>query len=161
MRFLTLSTLGSCALLAACASVQERDPELVGGWGVVGVLDEENLDGFGIEYRHRPVVWNLVPMIGFSNAPIEDVSYTYAGLNYPLDLNSRWRIAPSLAAGYFDGGGGLDLGGELEFRSAFEVNYLLNKEWRLGAAFTHISNSNLYTFNPGTEAIMLSVHYLF
>ena len=151
-----------CLLLTtSCAVVQERDPELVAGWGVAGVLDERRIDGLSVEYRHYPVASNLVPMIGFAASAVDKTAYTYGGLQYPIDMGERWRLVPSLAAGYYDSKGGLSLGGQLEFRSAIEVNYLLNKEWRVGAAFTHLSNGNLYDFNPGTEAVILSLHYLF
>ena len=151
----------SLPLAPSCAAVQERDPELVGDWTVVGVLDERRIDGVGVQYRHYPLAWNLVPMVGFVGSAVNKTAYTYAGLHYPIDLGERWRLSPSFAAGYFDSKGGLALGGALEFRSGIELNYLLNKEWRLGAALTHISNGNLYDFNPGTEAFHLSLHYLF
>lgn len=158
---LRIAAAATAVLAASCAATQERDPALIAGWGVAGVLDQESVDGIGVEYRHSPVVWNLQPMIGFSGSAAEDTSYTFAGVHYPIDMGERWRLSPSLAAGYFDPGGGLSLGGQLEFRSGIEVNYLLSKEWRVGVAFTHLSNGGLYDFNPGTEAVSLSLHYLF
>lgn len=147
--------------VASCRAIQDRDPELTAGWGVVGVLDEQRVDGFSLEYRHRTVGWNLAPMVGYSRAAGEGASYAFGGLHYPIDLGSRWRLSPSLAAGYFDSKGGLALGGELEFRSGLELNYLLSEEWRVGLSFTHLSNAGLFDFNPGTEAVICSLHYLF
>jgi len=158
MRRLFLTLL---PIAASCAAAQERRNELIAGWGVAQVFDEERIDGFSLEYRHQPLALNLSPMVGYSRASGGGASLVYLGANYPVDLNDHWRLSPSFAVGYFDGGGGFNLGGELEFRSGIELNRLLGEHWRIGAALTHISNGHLYDFNPGTEALILSLHYGF
>lgn len=161
MHRLTARSLCLCATLAACHSVQEPRNELIAGWGVAQVFDEDRIDGFSLEYRHAPLLLNLSPMVGYSKAAGGGASLVYLGANYPLDLGEHWRLSPSFGVGYFDGGGGLELGGELQFRSGLELNRRLDEHWRVGAALTHVSNGNLYDFNPGTEALIVSLHYGF
>lgn len=153
--------LGLVPIVFSCRAIQERNSELIAGWGVAQVFDEERIDGFSLEYRHEPLGLNLAPTVGYSKAAGGGASLVYLGANLPLDLGEHWRLSPSFSLGYFDEGGGLDLGGELQFRSGLELNRLLGEHWRVGAALTHVSNGHLYEFNPGTEALILSLHYLF
>ena len=83
--------------------------------------------------------------------------YGYGGFLVDVFFGKRWVLTPSLAAGYYDKGNGLDLGHELEFRSSIELSYRFDNRTRLGVSFYHLSNASISDVNPGTE--VLSVVY--
>ena len=81
------------------------------------------------------------------------------GILLELPLGERWMLIPSFGGGYYDMDEGLDLGSEVEFKSALECAYRFGNEHRLGIGFGHISNGGIAERNPGTE--MLFVTYSF
>lgn len=106
---------------------------------------------FGAEYRAG---WGLSlfhPFLGIF-ATHKGSVYGYGGILADIPVGKRIFITPSAAiGGYHKGGDGRDLGGILEFRTGIEVSYRFDNDSRLGASFSHISNADIYNFNPGTE----------
>lgn len=137
-----------------------RRPELSLQGGLAGIFDETKLGTFAAEYRHSPLWRDLVPIAGVQFTNQEDTLF-YAGLQYNFHLSDRWRLSPSTAAGYYNQGDGLILGGELEFHSSIELTYRFHRGWRLGLHLSHNSNAGLFDVNPGTEilGVALSGHF--
>ncbi len=134
---------------------------------VIGIGDDE-LDGrgsgsttFQLEYHTDPVReyrWGTIS--GFVVAQVDDDSDTFvgAGLSAIRNLNEKWFFEGSLAAGYYDAGRtGVDLGGDLQFRTLIGLGYRISEKSRISIAIDHISNAGLEDFNPGREA--LTVRY--
>ena len=67
----------------------------------------------------------------------------------------RWILTPNTAVGAYLEGDGQDLGHVLEFRSGFELAYLLNDRSRLGIAVHHLSTAGIGDENPGTETALI------
>ena len=82
--------------------------------------------------------------------------YAYLGLRKNYFLSNKWNLTPSLAAGYYGQGSSKDLGSHFQFRSQLELSFNLENEKRIGISYSHISNANLATHNPGTESIVIS-----
>jgi lipid A 3-O-deacylase len=95
------------------------------------------------------------PVIG-GMATRSGTFYGYLGFRTDVPMDGRWIFSPFWGAGYYSFGGGRDLGGELEFRSGFELAYELEEGERIGLTLYHLSNAGLYERNPGSESLVLS-----
>ena len=71
---------------------------------------------------------------------------------------SKLFFTPSFGVGIYDDGSGKKLGNELQFRTSLEVSYELKNKNRMGISFSHISNANLGSKNPGVEILSFSYH---
>ncbi|MSP83535.1 MAG: acyloxyacyl hydrolase [Alphaproteobacteria bacterium] len=142
-------------VLALAGPARADDPDFLAfGAGGFDVNDDESTFQGRIEYRsdHRLLI--VRPMAGVM-ATGDAGFYGYGGVLLDLFFGRRWVMTPSFAVGGYVEGGGKDLGGILEFRSAIEIAYRLDNRARLGLAFDHISNASLYDENPGTESLVL------
>lgn len=107
-------------------------------------------------FRFQPSwVPEVSPVIG-GMATRAGTFYGYLGFRTDVPMDGRWIFSPFCGAGYYSFGGGRDLGGELEFRSGFEVAYELEEGERIGLTLYHLSNAGLYERNPGSESLVLS-----
>ncbi|MFT5486144.1 MAG: lipid A 3-O-deacylase [Paracoccaceae bacterium] len=147
-----------CAILATPFSAAADDPDFltfaVGAFDLV--QDHDQAAEFRAEYRSDKKIWIVKPFIGVMGTT-DSTFYGYGGFLVDVFFGKRWVLTPSLAAGYYDKGNGLDLGHELEFRSSIELSYRFDNRTRLGVSFYHLSNASISDVNPGTE--VLSVVY--
>tara|TARA_B100000676_G_C17649143_1_gene615633 strand:+ start:82 stop:612 length:531 start_codon:yes stop_codon:yes gene_type:complete len=104
----------------------------------------------------------LKPFLGFEYTG-DSASYIMSGIYLEDNLGelftgneSNYIFTPSFAVGYYDEGSGKKLGNDIEFRTSFELSYILKNNNRLGFSISHISNANLGDKNPGVEVISLS-----
>jgi hypothetical protein len=67
----------------------------------------------------------------------------------------RWRVVPFTGVGWYEAGDGKDLGGPVEFRSGLEVSRRVGGRSWIGLSFHHLSNSGIYSPNPGAESLLL------
>ena len=125
--------------------------------GVLGIADGEQSSRYGAEVRFgEHTSWKLIPAV--SLAWSDDGAFfvsTEARRNFWV--SERFILTPSFGVGYFDAGKVLDLGGDLEFRSALEATYCFGGDWRLGLVAFHISNAGIFAANPGTEGLALTI----
>jgi lipid A 3-O-deacylase len=127
------------------------------------VLDGVSAYEIGWELRFPPQrlrflprwVPDPTPTMGVM-ATSRGVLYPYAGLRLDFPVTGRWVASPGAAAGIYYRDHGKNLGGALEFRSHFELAYRLPEGGRLGLCFYHLSNGGLFSFNPGTESLVLT-----
>ena len=81
--------------------------------------------------------------------------YLYSGVQAEYELGFL-TITPSFAPGYYNTGGGKDLGYPLEFKSEVQMLFDLSDSSHLGMSYNHISNASLGTKNPGANSYMLN-----
>ena len=81
--------------------------------------------------------------------------YLYTGVQADYELGFL-TITPSFAPGYYNTGGGKDLGYPLEFKSEVQMSFDLSDSSHLGISYNHISNASLGTKNPGANSYMLN-----
>ena len=153
--------LGATLFLLQSQPVQAQQTaregrEVAVGIGAGDVLDSSPEFGYGAEYRFVPVWRDLRPIVGF-NATAREDWYVYAGVRYFFRISEVWRFDPTFAVGYFEPGGGIELGGSLEFRSGFELSRRMSERIRFAIGFAHLSNARIYRSNPGTETVSLSI----
>ena len=135
----------------------------IAGDFVVGLgaddLEEGSGSTFQLEYHSDPVrEYRWGTLSGFVVAQVDDDSDTFvgAGISAIRNLNEKWFFEGSLAAGYYDAGRrGLDLGGDVQFRTLIGLGYRVSDKSRISIAIDHISNAGLDDFNPGREALTI------
>lgn len=110
----------------------------------------------GMELRFAPRKWNLAPMMGLAGTD-DGVAFVYGGLRRELRLDSKWSLTPSFAGSLYDRGGGHDLGGPIEFRSALEISFQTGRRSRVGLAIYHLSNAGIHRRNPGSNSVVLTL----
>lgn len=154
--FRFFKTVVLCAILATPFTAAADDPDFltfaVGAFDLV--QDHDQAAEFRAEYRSDKKIWIVKPFIGVMGTT-DSTFYGYGGFLVDVFFGKRWVLTPSLAAGYYDKGKGLDLGHELEFRSSIELSYRFDNRTRLGVSFYHLSNASIGTDNPGTEVLSI------
>ena len=110
-------------------------------------------------YGLTPLVWRASTVSGLV-ASARGSFYLYGGLQLRFPLPHGVAASPSVAAGVYEEGGGLDLGHSLEFRSALLVEVPVSSRIRLSAVFFHLSNAGLAERNPGTEGAGLGLSFV-
>lgn len=152
-----------------------RAPYLVGFLLVAGILSADGVRlsvGFGtakvqktrgegvgaLEAVFLPLWKDLRPVVGWHQSYSGD-RYLYAGALREWILGRNWSWTFGLGAGNYHYNGGDDLGGPLEFQSRL----VLERRWasglKAGLAFMHLSNANIYRFNPGSERLLLTLSW--
>jgi hypothetical protein len=133
-----------------------REPPLWSvGAGRSGFREAPVAGLLAVTYHHRPLVGPVRPLAG-ALASGDGSAFVYGGLSCDLELPSGLGATPILTAGYYERGGGMNLGGAFEFRSGFEVYHRVGSFSRVGLSIHHISNAGLYDRNPGQETLFLS-----
>ena len=136
------------------AVAQESTDRLAFSVGGYDILDQDDpATDFRVEWRFAAKVINLFhPFLGLE-VTTDGAVYGLGGLLWDFKFDNNWFITPSLGAGIYKDGDGLDLGYGLQFRSQFEAGYEFENGHRLSGAYSHISNAGLGDRNPGTEVI--------
>lgn len=68
-------------------------------------------------------------------------------------------LGVSAGAGLFLKGDGKDLGYPLEFRTGLEAGWVFDNDWRLTAAYYHLSNAEIRPDNnPGANSLVIYLH---
>jgi len=81
--------------------------------------------------------------------------YIYTGAQAEYDLGLV-TITPSFAPGYYNSGGGKDLGHVLEFKSEVQMSLNLSETSEFGMSYNHLSNASLGKKNPGANSYMFN-----
>ena len=81
--------------------------------------------------------------------------YLYTGIQAEYELGFL-TITPSFAPGYYNEGGGKDLGHPLEFKSEVQMSFDLGDSSQMGMSYNHISNASFGTKNPGANSYMFN-----
>lgn len=152
-----LSTLLLCLGLADPAAAQDDVVVALSG-GLFDVADHQDIVELGVEIQSRPYLWELRLSYGLM-INTESAGYSFVGLRRELPLTEAWGLSIGFAAGaygFYRGGDGVDLGGELEFRTLIELFRELSPRSRLGIAGYHLSHAGINgERNPGANSIVL------
>jgi hypothetical protein len=154
---LSLALIATCASLVEAADSSWSTPRLEVSVGSLGVLDGATPLGMGVEFRSRAFgPWSLVPGAGLA-AGDDHSRYAYGNLSRDFAIGRSWTATISFGAGYFHEGSKVQLGHPLIFQSGIELGRWIERRWRIGLAFDHLSNAGLSEHNPGTEMLVLRV----
>lgn len=146
------------AYAASAANQSAQSKDYITGY--IGYFDiirhNQDTTQFGLEYRAKPLQYNIRPIVGVNITP-DSAVYGYVGLNWEAPLiDNQLYLIPNFAAGIYKKGDGKQLGGPIEFRSGIELAYQFPNSQRLGLAFNHISNASIYDHNPGSETLLVT-----
>ena len=125
--------------------------------GTFDVIDKEGDDQtslIGIEHRNTDLFRNtflgkLAPVTG-AFVTGKNSLYFYTGVEGQYDLGPM-NITPSFTPGYYEKGNGKDLGSVVEFKSEIKVGIDILRDSKLGYSYSHISNNDWGSKNPGTD----------
>ena len=125
--------------------------------GTFDVIDKEGDDQtslIGIEHRNTDLFRNtflgkIAPVSG-AFVTGKNSLYFYTGIEGQYNLGPM-NISPSFTPGYYEKGSGKELGSALEFKSEIKVGFDLLKGAKLGYSYSHISNNDWGSKNPGTD----------
>ncbi|OUX53133.1 MAG: hypothetical protein CBE47_03910 [Pelagibacteraceae bacterium TMED287] len=125
--------------------------------GQFDITDDEGDDGttlFGIEHRNTDLFRNtflgkLSPVTGAFHTG-KGSTYLYTGIEAQYNLGPL-NITPSFAPGYYEKGDGKDLGDVLEFKSELKIGLNISESSQIGYSYSHMSNNDWGTANPGSD----------
>jgi len=131
--------------------------------GTFDTIDKEGDDKstlIGIEHNNTGLFRNTFlgkfsPVTGAFISGKNSV-YLYTGVQAQYDLGPL-KVIPSFAPGYYDAGNGKDLGSVLEFKSEIKFNFNIFKDTKIGYSYSHISNNDWGTRNPGIDNKQISL----
>ena len=137
-----------------------EDQELNFYTGMFDFSDHKQASGvLGLQHQNEELFINtgkgrMSPITGaFITA--NNAFYLYTGVQYDYQIGSL-NITPSFAPGYYNTGGGKDLGSPIEFKSEIQMTLDLSNTMQFGMSYNHISNASLGDKNPGANSYMLN-----
>ncbi len=125
--------------------------------GTFDVIDKEGDDKttlIGIEHKNPDLFRDTIlgtfkPVSGAFITGNSSV-YLYTGIEGQYGLGPL-KVLPSFTPGYYEKGDGKDLGSVLEFKSEIKVGLNIFENSKLSYSYSHISNNDWGTSNPGTD----------
>ena len=145
------------AALAGTGPARADDPAYFAfsaAWFDVYHQDDDALEA-RIEYRSDKKFGIFKPFGGLM-ATSDLAVYGFAGILVDVYLGRRLVVTPSLAGGLYADGDGKDLGFPVQFRSQLEIAYRFENRARLGLSYSHLSNADLDSENPGAESLAIT-----
>lgn len=136
----------------------ENDIALGAGWFDIDRGDSNEAANFLAEWRGSYFFYNLRPVVG-GTANTDGGLYGYAGFQYDWEFVPHWILTPGLDVGLWRRGSSIDLGGPVEFHESMELDYRFDDNIRAGIEASHTSNADMYSNNPGADAIMFVVSF--
>jgi hypothetical protein len=169
--FLAVAALVAAALAARPAAAQSwlgspwlgspgEPPRLELGGGAFDVTpnsghpDSKTTGLFRGEYHFGDLLWIISPMAGVE-VSTRGSTYVYGGFGFDINFAPNWVLTPNGAIGWYQRGGGTNLGSTTEFRTGAELDYKFPDQSRLGLTVHHISNAGIGKYNPGEQEVML------
>jgi lipid A 3-O-deacylase len=123
------------------------------GLSYFGVGERERVLSLDLGYRPGLTLpWGVRLQVG-GVVTTEGSAYGYGGLVRPLPIVSGLVVTPTLGAGAYHRGHGVDLGSVLEFRSGISLGWEVARGQRISVHLYHLSNAGLGNRNPGVEAL--------
>ena len=135
----------------------EENNELSFYTGTFDLIDKEGDDKttlFGVEHKNPDLFRNTLlgkfsPVSGGFMTGNSSV-YLYTGIEGQYGLGPL-KILPSFTPGFYEKGGGKDLGSALEFKSEIKIGFDIFENSKIGYSYSHISNNDWGETNPGTD----------
>lgn len=136
----------------------EEPVSLAFSGGVSNFNKSEKWVEIGFEHRRPIQVWGLTVAAGLTVTD-DRAAWIFGGLRRDFMVVGPWVVTPAFAIALYEQGGGKDLGGTLEFRSAVEIGYRWPSQQRLAFGIYHLSNAGIYDRNPGMNSLILTYSF--
>ena len=137
------------------ANSEEKNTEYSFYSGKFDFSDEGKVTSvIGIQHQNEELnrdtfLGNLSPVTGVMFMQ-NSASYIYTGVQAQYKLG-KLNFNPSFTPGLYGQGNGKDLGSVLEFKSEVKLGFDLFENSELSYSYSHISNNDWGTTNPGTD----------
>ena len=157
MKFKFIIALFTVFLTFSFVKAEEKNAEYSFYTGTFDLIDEEGDDKtslFGVEHKNPDLfrdtfLGKFKPVTGAFMTGNSSV-YFYTGVEGQYGIGPI-KILPSFAPGYYEKGGGKDLGNVLEFKSEVKFGLDIFENSKLSYSYSHISNNDWGDTNPGTD----------
>ena len=157
MKFKLIIILISSLLILSHVKADQSDTDISVYTGTFDVLDKEGDDQttlFGLEHKNPNLfrdtfLGKFKPITGAFMTGDSSL-YFYTGVEGQYGIGPL-KILPSFAPGYYEKGDGKDLGSVLEFKSEIKVGLDIFENSKLSYSYSHISNNDWGTSNPGVD----------
>ena len=144
-------------LIFSSLNAQASEKELSFYTGMFDITDEigdDETNLFGLEHKNPNLFRNTFlgkfsPVSGGFMTGNSSI-YLYTGVEAQYGLGPL-KILPSFTPGYYEKGGGKDLGSVLEFKSEIKIGFDIFENSKLGYSYSHISNNDWGEKNPGSD----------
>jgi hypothetical protein len=157
MKFKFIIALFTVFLTFSFVKAEEKNAEYSFYTGTFDLIDKEGDDKtslFGVEHKNPDLfrdtfLGKFKPVTGAFMTGNSSV-YFYTGVEGQYGIGPI-KILPSFAPGYYEKGGGKDLGNVLEFKSEVKFGLDIFENSKLSYSYSHISNNDWGDTNPGTD----------
>ena len=154
MKLLKLYLLLSLLLFFTPVKSENEYTFYVGIFDTIDKEGDEKATLYGFEHNN-PILFRETFIGKFSPITggfVTDKSsiYLYTGVQAEYEVGPL-SIVPSFAPGYYEAGDGKDLGMALEFKSEIKLSFDIFQDSKIGYSYSHISNNDWGTINPGTN----------
>ena len=145
---------------SADEEINKNETELNFFTGMFDFSDDKQASGLlGLQHQNdelfrKSFLGKLSPISG-GFLTEKNAIYLYTGVQAEYELGFL-KITPSFAPGYYNYGGGKDLGCPLEFKTEVQMSFNISDSAHLGMSYNHISNASLGDKNPGANSYMLN-----
>ena len=140
-----------CATGKGCLGRTDQAPRLSVSLGRIierqASSGEEIYARYDLNYKNGPFGHALGFSIGDKGAMWLGMGQTY----FLRSSSSPVSIEMHAMTGLYEPGGGINLGGPIQFRSGIQMSYESNNGWSYGLGYDHRSNMEIYKENPGVE----------
>ena len=141
----------------AYLGAEESDKDIsfyTGQFDITDELGDDKTSLFGIEHRNPNLFRNtflgkFAPVTG-AFLTGKGAAYIYTGVEAQYSLGPV-KFSPSFTPGYYEQGSGKDLGDVLEFKSEIKFGLDVSENSKIGYSYSHISNNDWGTTNPGSD----------
>ncbi len=157
MKFKFLFILIIFFIKAIPLNAEEGNKDITFYTGQFDITDEVGDDEtslFGIEHKNSDLfretfLGKFSPITG-AFITGKGATYVYTGVEAQYEIGPI-KILPSFTPGYYEQGNGKNLGDVLEFKSELKLGFDIFKDSKIGYSYSHISNNNWGSVNPGAD----------
>tara|TARA_B100001059_G_C17757945_1_gene541053 strand:- start:52 stop:618 length:567 start_codon:yes stop_codon:yes gene_type:complete len=126
-----------------------------GQFDITDELGDDKTSLFGLEHKNPNLFRNTLlgkfsPITG-ALVTGKGATYFYTGVEGQYNIG-KLKILPSFSPGYYQKGGGKEMGDVLEFKSEIKFGIKLFENSKLGYSYSHISNNDWGSVNPGADS---------
>ncbi len=157
MRIKTLFTLLLLLTINSYLFAQDSNNDISFYTGKFDIKDEKGDDEttlVGVEHKNPNLFRNTFlgkfsPVTGILMTG-EGSTLLYTGVEAQYNLGPV-KILPSFTPGYYEKGSGKDLGDVIEFKSEVKFGFDIFENSKIGYSYSHISNNDWGSTNPGSD----------
>ena len=125
-----------------------------GQFDITDSVGDDETSLFGLEHKNsdlfrKTFLGKFSPVTG-AFVTGKGATYVYTGVEAQYRLGPI-KILPSFTPGYYEQGNGKNLGDVLEFKSELKLGFDIFKDSKIGYSYSHISNNDWGSVNPGTD----------